>query len=177
MNILKYTTLDDIKDFLATFDYKWNGLIKSKALMKIATIEDFNNHVQLEVEDGMFKGDNRKLLGVIVSDTEFFIEDKTLQRMFNYRDHSLRWQTFLIKRKDNDFAKKLYAVILAMKNAEENRFNKEINLVKKQADKLAYEKSLLMSKLNTTLYNIESQLPQEDKEELFKDLNIKDHTN
>lgn len=170
METLKYTTLEDIDEFLKTFDYTWTGLMKSHALTKIATKQDFQNPIQIEVYDGMFKGDNKKFLGVIVTDTTFFIEDKNLNKKFNYRDHSLHWQTFMIQRKNKDYSKYLYSIIKEEKNKKTKIYNREFNLIKTRTQQLKYEKQKEMTKLNTTLLNLETKLNKIDIKRLNNQL-------
>lgn len=172
MQDLKFTTINDIHEFLAKYNYKWNGTIKENNLLKIATIEDFEGTVWLRIQN-----DNTDFLGVVVDDTSFFIEDPTLNKKFNFKDMSLLWRTFMIPRKSKAYARFIYTKIKQDQIKIENDYTEKLNLIKKETEKLKFERAKANSFFNTTILNLETKLTKFEMHKLNKRLEMQQENN
>ena len=156
MEIFKYTTFEDIDEFLKNLGYNWTGLVKTKEdTLGVPLEEDFRYTIKLNIKDEI---DNFKFLRIAVTDTQFFIENKTLNKKFNFDDYSLQWQSFMINRKDEEYAKFLYPIVNEEKKKKTEMYDIELNLIKKRTEQLKYDHLKEIAKFNTTLVNIETNL-------------------
>lgn len=156
MQELKYTTLEDIKDFLKTLNYQWNGKISIAGATQRAHIEHFRYSVCLIVKN--IKTNKYKYLSVGLTDDYFHVLKDHPKMKYDIINHSIAWQTFLIHRKSKDYARFIYKKAQQDKKELEKEFDYKINLVKKQTEYLEYQKSLKSSALNTIIYNAECKL-------------------
>ena len=155
MGNLKYTTLLDIKTFLKTLDYYWLGKVYNEENEKTATISDIKGIITLKVYKEHPSKNNAEKLNIFVSDRSFDIID---YKHNTIQDHSVRWQAFMLERKDKDYAKYVYDKCLEEQKEKEEQYNKKINLIKKKEQNLRYQKSLEIAKYNTTLVNATCKL-------------------
>ncbi len=167
MEIFKYTTFEDIDEFLKTLGYNWTGLVKTKDIIGVPMEQDFEYTIELNIKDEI---DNFKFLCISVTDSSFFIEDKTLNKKFNFQDYSLQWRTFMINRKDKEYSKYIYSIIKEEKNKLIKKYKIELNLIRKRTEQLKYEKQKEMAQFNTTLLNIETKLSKFEIKQLNKKL-------
>lgn len=154
METLKYTTLEDIDEFLKIIGYDWSGEILDNNLFKIGLIEDFKNVICLKLK----KQDHNEYLRIYVTDFYFYLEDKSLNKKFNFNDYSTFWQAYMIQKKDAEYANYLYQKALQAKQKAEKAHNEKIKLTQRLLDRLKYEKSLEIAKYNTTIYNAKQKL-------------------
>lgn len=164
MENLKYTTLEDVKEFLKTLNYSWNGNVRVCGKTEPAHIEHLRYNACLIVKN--LKTNRYKHLVISVTDDYFHIVKDNPEMKYDIINHSIAWQAFMINRKSKDYAKFLYAKTVTEKNKLEKDYNNQINLVMKQAENLRYKKSFEMSKLNTTLFNVETKLTSAEIQQL-----------
>lgn len=175
MKNLTHIKLEDIFEFLKIFGYEWSGLIKENDKLKEATIEDFKSITCLELK----KQDKIIFLNVSIDDFNFYLENKTLNKKFNFTDHSTLWKAFMIQRKSIYYSKLLQIKTLSEKQKVEEMYNKKINLTQKLLDQIKYEKSLEMAKLNTTIYNVKFKLNKSETKQVdeINETNLRDSLN
>ena len=111
MAIVRKLTIDDIKEFLKTKGFSWDGRIKDLWKMKTrqATIEDFEKDrmVRLIVTHRSHK--EEFVQRIIVSPVKFRIEKPSLRKMDNFVTFNEEWIKFLNKK----------AIVLANNKSEE----------------------------------------------------------
>ncbi len=165
---LIYTDLNDIIQYLELIGFIWPGKIKKDGKIVKATIEDFKDTVCLEVYDNF--NTPAKYISVNVTDTSFELERLPADRKYNFDDYSPSWQNFMLKRKDKEYAKLIYSLILRIKNEKAKAFDNKIACLDKQLSDLKYQKNLEQAQYNTKLYNIEVNLTDKEIYELNKDI-------
>ena len=162
MQELKYTTIEDIKEFLKTLDYTWDGKKSIAEKEQPAKIEDFQYNVCLIVKNN--KTNEYKLLRVAATDDYFHIVKDNPKMKYDIINHSLAWQVFMINRKPEDYAQFIYKKAKEEKQKLEKVYDNDINLLKKRAEFLAYQKSLKIASFNTTILNAEHKLNKNNKQ-------------
>ena len=106
MAIIRKLTIEDIKNFLQTKGFSWDGRIRDHWKMRYApaTIEEFkgNKMVSLVVTHKNHK--DEFIQRIIVSPVKFRIEKPSLRKMDNFISFNEEWIQFL-KQKAIDLAK------------------------------------------------------------------------
>jgi len=156
MEDLYYTNLEDIKTFLKNLNYEWKGNIVTRYNTKPANIEDFKDANCLIVKE--LANNQTKSLTVCISDNYFHILKDNPSTKYDIIDYTVAWQAFMIERKPTSYAKKVLKISFLEKQKIENEFDEKVNLIKKQIEKLQYEKNLKSAALNTTIFNANHKL-------------------
>lgn len=171
MDILKYTTLDDITAFLKTLDYYWTGKINAGGRERQATIEDFAYGVTLRVHDGFPNPYNCKSLTVYVSDLYFHIAKEQPKKKYDVYDHSLRWKTLMMRRKEKEYAKLVYAKAMQDEKNSNNMHTEMLNLLQQKTEKINKDRQLEHSINNTLILNAKQRLTEEDTMAIDAEIN------
>ena len=155
MNNTINISLDDVKDFLKTLGYEWNGLIvKNNMCTHARDLSDFKSNTTLttlRLQLPKFNNDKILFKDALITKTDFIFYQETIgsdiDDICEYEvetDYTEQWVKFLIQRHGEQY--KDYVKILCKTLKQQ-----EINNAKREVDKIKRTKLEIMRKLKEKL--------------------------
>ena len=149
--------LSDVKCFLQTLNYTWNGKVKlNNSIQQVTSFDDLDGNRDVLTSLILLEDDARVCKDVVITETSFVFYQQTLDLMdidatFEYEveiDYTEQWVRFLAHeygKQYKDYVKQLCKKMRQL----------EVNKAKHEFDKIKEIKSEIIRKLKTKLCHLQ----------------------